>query len=195
MMRRLRGGLTYANVVATLCLFLLLGGGAYAAIRLPKSSVGTNQLKNGAVTGAKVRGGSLVYGDFASGQLPAGPQGIAGEKGPKGERGQRGAAGATSLIARYGPEVSLSTGGGETSYAKCKSGETVTGGGFEIIGGHPSGQDYYVVADRPSDEVVLKGTHYPPPENNTAPTGWAVEIQNESGSTFTFRSYAMCASP
>ena len=27
--------LTYANVVSTLCLFLLLGGGAYAAFSLP----------------------------------------------------------------------------------------------------------------------------------------------------------------
>src|SRR2546421_305995 len=30
-MRRLRPRLTYANVVSTLCLFILLGGGAYAA--------------------------------------------------------------------------------------------------------------------------------------------------------------------
>jgi hypothetical protein len=141
MMRRLHGRLNYANVVSTLCLFLLLGGGAYAAIRLPKNSVGTNQLKNGAVTGAKVRGGSLVYGDFASGQLPAGPQGMGGEQGPKGERGKTGDAGATSVVSHYGPEVSLPTGGGHTSYAKCKSGETVTGGGFEFIVGHPSGQN------------------------------------------------------
>jgi hypothetical protein len=43
-MRRVRDRLTYANVVSTLCLFLLLGGEAYAATQLPKNSVGTKQL-------------------------------------------------------------------------------------------------------------------------------------------------------
>ena len=35
-----RPRLSYANVVSTLCLFLLLGGGAYAATKLAKNSVG-----------------------------------------------------------------------------------------------------------------------------------------------------------
>ena len=39
-MRTLRDKLTYANVISTLCLFILLGGGAYAASQLPKNSVG-----------------------------------------------------------------------------------------------------------------------------------------------------------
>jgi hypothetical protein len=47
-------------VTATLALFLALGGGAYAAIHLPRNSVGTKQLKKGAVTAAKVRNGSLT---------------------------------------------------------------------------------------------------------------------------------------
>lgn len=58
-MRRPRGNLTYANVVSTLCLFLILGGGAYAATKLPANSVGTKQIKNGAVTGAKIDLASL----------------------------------------------------------------------------------------------------------------------------------------
>lgn len=47
--------LTYSNVVSTICLFLLLGGGAYAATQLPRNSVGTKQLKKGAVTKAKIQ--------------------------------------------------------------------------------------------------------------------------------------------
>jgi hypothetical protein len=55
-MKILRGKLTYSNVVSTLCLFLLLGGaGALAAGKLGKNSVGTKQIKNGAVTGAKIK--------------------------------------------------------------------------------------------------------------------------------------------
>ena len=44
------GRLTYANVTATLALFIALGGASYAVTDLPAHSVGTRQLKPGAVT-------------------------------------------------------------------------------------------------------------------------------------------------
>lgn len=50
-----RERLSYANVVATLALFLALGGGAIAASNLGKNSVGTKQLKKNAVTKAKIK--------------------------------------------------------------------------------------------------------------------------------------------
>lgn len=50
----MRRHLTYANVVSTVCLFLLLGGVAYAGTQLAKGSVGTNQLKAEAVTKGKL---------------------------------------------------------------------------------------------------------------------------------------------
>jgi len=46
---RLIDRLTYANVAATLALFISLGGASYAAITLPAGSVGSKQLRNGAV--------------------------------------------------------------------------------------------------------------------------------------------------
>jgi len=49
--------LSYANVVSTLCLFLLLGGGAaIAADRLPGNSVGSAQIRDGAVRSSKIHG-------------------------------------------------------------------------------------------------------------------------------------------
>ncbi len=51
----MRPKLTYANVVATLALFIALGGASYAAFKLPKNSVGTKQLKNNAVTLKKIK--------------------------------------------------------------------------------------------------------------------------------------------
>ena len=42
--------LSYANVMATIAVFIALGGGAYAALKVPKDSVGNKQLKNNAVT-------------------------------------------------------------------------------------------------------------------------------------------------
>jgi hypothetical protein len=58
--KRLQLRLTYANVIATLALFLALGGGAYAASQLPKNSVGTKQLKKNAVTAAKIKEGAVT---------------------------------------------------------------------------------------------------------------------------------------
>lgn len=52
----MRPKLTYANVMSTLCFFILLSGGvAVAASQLGKNSVGTKQLKKNSVTTAKVK--------------------------------------------------------------------------------------------------------------------------------------------
>ncbi len=59
-MKSARRHLSYANVISTICLFIVLGGGAYAAVRLPAKSVGTAQLKTGAVTGAKIKDGTIT---------------------------------------------------------------------------------------------------------------------------------------
>jgi hypothetical protein len=65
-------------------------GQAAGRIVLGKNSVGTAQLKKNAVTGAKVKNGSLRAVDFGAGQLPAGPQGPRGDTGARGPQGDRG---------------------------------------------------------------------------------------------------------
>ena len=88
--------LSYANVMSSLALFIALGGVSWAAATLPANSVGKRQLKDNAVTGAKVANGSLRAADFARGALQAGPQGPAGPAGAVGAAGAgpAGAAGA-----------------------------------------------------------------------------------------------------
>jgi hypothetical protein len=55
-MRFVRKRLTYANVMSSLAVFLIVAGGtAFAAGKLGKNTVGTKQLKNNAVTGAKIK--------------------------------------------------------------------------------------------------------------------------------------------
>jgi hypothetical protein len=83
----MRSRLSYANVVATLALFLALCGGSYAALKLPKNSVGSKQLKKNSVTSVKVKAGSLLTSDFKRSQRkslvgPRGPQGATGAAGP-----------------------------------------------------------------------------------------------------------------
>ena len=53
MLRKITGRLSYANVLATVAVFLALGGGAYA-LSLPRNSVGTKQIKKHAVTKPKL---------------------------------------------------------------------------------------------------------------------------------------------
>jgi hypothetical protein len=99
--------------VAAVALFLSMGGGAYAALTLPRNSVGTAQLRNGAVTWAKLRNHSitaakvkphsLLASDFRFGQLPLGPPGPRGATGPRGPRGGRGPTGATGPKGPAGP--------------------------------------------------------------------------------------------
>jgi hypothetical protein len=50
--------------MATIAVFIALGGASYAATQLPKNSVGTKQLKNNAVKGPKVADDSLTAADI-----------------------------------------------------------------------------------------------------------------------------------
>ena len=62
--RRLRGRLTYANVTASLALFIALGGTGYAAVTLPRNSVGQAQLRNNAVGTKELRTGAVRSSDI-----------------------------------------------------------------------------------------------------------------------------------
>ena len=79
-----------ATVIASLALAVALGGTSYAALVLPANSVGTAQLKNGAVTSLKVKNGTLLAANFKAGQLPRGPAGPTGATGPAGPTGPPG---------------------------------------------------------------------------------------------------------
>lgn len=116
-MKSIRKRLTFANVVACLALFVSLGGASYAATQLPKNSVGSGQIKKDAVTGVKVKDGSLRAADFDAGQIPAGPAGQTGAQGPRGEqgpqgelgpRGERGVEGAEGGVGPRGPSDAYS---------------------------------------------------------------------------------------
>lgn len=83
-----------ANVVAYLALFVALGGTSYAAVKLPKNSVGGPQIKKNAVTSTKVKNGSLVAADLTAAARKSlkGQKGDAGAPGAQGEKGDTGPA-------------------------------------------------------------------------------------------------------
>lgn len=137
-MRKASARLTYSNVVASLALFIALGGGAYAAATLPKNSVGPAQIKKNAVSSTKVKDGSLLKKDFKAGQLPAGATGATGPKGDKGDPGTNGTNGTNGSNGARGPSdgyvsengVSgpLNSGGPEDSIALPAGNYIVTAG-------------------------------------------------------------------
>ena len=77
------------NAVAYLALTIALGGTSYAAVEIPRNSVGTNQiranavgpseLRAGSVRSSEIKDGELRLRDFKTGELPAGPQGPPGD--------------------------------------------------------------------------------------------------------------------
>jgi hypothetical protein len=72
-MPRIGQHLTYANVVSTIALFLVLTGGvALAAVHLAKNSVGTKQLRKGAVTTAKINEGAVGTVQIGGGAVTGG---------------------------------------------------------------------------------------------------------------------------
>jgi hypothetical protein len=98
-MRMIKQRLTYANVMASLALFIALGGTSYAVTQLPRNSVGSAQIKpfavssseirRNAVTSRAVRDGSISSRDLSSATRGAlrGDQGPQGVQGPKGDPG------------------------------------------------------------------------------------------------------------
>jgi hypothetical protein len=93
-----------AMVVACLALIVALGGTSVAAVTaIPRNSVGTPQLRAQAVTGSKVKNGTLATADvkdgtltaadFLAGQVPSGPTGPQGNPGPQGATGPQGSPG------------------------------------------------------------------------------------------------------
>jgi hypothetical protein len=107
-----------ALAVSMLALAVALAGTGYAATSLPAGSVGTAQLRNGAVVATKVKAHSLVASNFAVGQLPKGPPGPVGLAGPAGPAGAKGdpAQKAWALVGKDG-SVIRSSGGVQGSKA------------------------------------------------------------------------------
>jgi hypothetical protein len=135
-----RRHMSFANVVSMLALFVALGGVSYAALKLPKNSVGSKQIKANAVKTGKVKNGALKAVDFGAGQLPQGKQGI---QGPPGADGANGTNGTAVAFARIDPAGTLIGGADQSKgveqadiqHAAGASAAEVAGTGVYCFGG------------------------------------------------------------
>lgn len=175
MFRRLQKRLSYSNVLATTALFIALGGTSYAAITLPRNSVGNVQLRDNAVTGREVRDRSLGVRELnlLAREALRGERGPAGPAGPAG--GTPGTPGAAELVFTYKTQAASIGAGSEqtqafaTASVQCDPGQRVTGGGTKL-----SGTSMFLIDSYPSSS-----------------TAWTVRAMNDGGAQ-TFTVYAIC---
>ncbi len=113
-MKQIRKRLTYANVMSSIAVFLILGGAtAFAAAQLGKNTVGAKQLKANAVTATKIQKGAVTQ-DKISSRAQAALKGAQGSVGPTGPQGDAGTP-ATKLWAVLNGSGTLVRGSGVTS--------------------------------------------------------------------------------
>lgn len=159
-----------ALLVAFLALFVALGSGTYAAVKLKANSVKTKNIKNGAVTQSKLASNAVTEGKIANGAVTN----------AKLAPDAKSTAGITTLTTRI---VSASLGptgtfAGVDLTAPCQAGEIATGGGGLI--------------NNDDNEVTYQASHPSPNTNGTTPTGWTVRFQI-TGIAHTVTTYAVCA--
>jgi len=93
-----------STVIASLALFVALGGSATAATlitgaKVKNGTITAKDVKNSTLTGSKVKNGSLSASDLSKSAQGS----LKGAKGDKGSTGPQGAAGATGTTGAQGP--------------------------------------------------------------------------------------------
>ena len=182
-MDRIRRHFTSAHVIAMVALMVALGGTGYAALKLPKNSVGSKQIKTGGVGSSEVKNRSLKAGDFKKGQLPKGAQGPQGVQGQQGIAGQDGAAGATGPTGNFSSvtvqfeqaTADLADGAETTIQVFCPAGQQGIGGGAR--GDDQNSEEVNIGSSRPA---VSASSTNPPVDNGTF-TGWRGSFTNRTG--------------
>ncbi len=121
-----------ALVVASLALFVALGGTGYAVTALPRDSVTSTQVKDGSLEATDLS--ASLRGDISTrAKAPGGPKGARGPKGDKGARGAVGAQGQTGAQGLIGPRGEKGD-TGETGAAGLSSPRFVYDGNGNRIG-------------------------------------------------------------
>ena len=195
--------LTFANVTASTALFIALGGTSYAAVSMPRNSVGAPQLRSASVGSSEVRNGSLELRDLST-RARAGLRGVrqpapvqapttrgsaptSGAQAPTATAGapaagapSPAAAGARNVAVTYktavgaSPVAPLDDTSIAAATATCDAGQTVTGGGVKL-------EDSY-------EQYVSDS--YP----DAAGRSWTAHVGNDDEANgYSFTVYAICS--
>ena len=178
-MKTHKSKLSYANVMATIAVFIALGGGAYAAIKIPKKSVGTKQLKANAVATGKIADSAVTAPKIADGAVTA----------PKIGAGQA----VKDIAVREVIDDNVGNNAFSIQRPACLAGETAIagGGGYTALGTRNYSNN---------DIETITRTNAPIDANDDAATAgstssvaWLVSAQNVAGVARDFHAYVVCA--
>jgi hypothetical protein len=162
-------------VVAIIALVASLGGTAVAQTVLPRNSVGSRQIRTGAVTSSEIKDRTIRLRDISRTTRTQlrGQRGPAGPAGPPGGAGTGTGAGALNLVVATAPGT-VPREGATAATATCPAGRRVTGGGARV----DTGTDVSVRESYPS-------------ANNTA---WTARVGNDdTAGTASYTVFAVCA--
>ena len=187
-MSRIRSGVTLGNVMALVALFVALGGTGYAALKLPRNSVGAKQLKKNAVRSGKVRNGTLRRADFRGRRLPRGARGRRGLQGPRGFRGATGPRGGfRNVTAQWTRSPSNLAPGATQSYTVfCPAGQQGVAGG--VRGDEFDADETTLSASRP----VISESNQAAPATGGTFRGWQATVTNDTGSGIRPEVWVVC---
>jgi hypothetical protein len=187
-MPKLKSHLTYANVMATVAVFLALGGVATAAFTLPKKSVGAKNLKKDAVTNPKVADKAVGTAELADGAVTD-PK-VAGATLTAGKIA--GGQVVKNFVVRETVIGGVGNGGFQVETILCQPGEKAVagGGGFTPVGTRTYSFTEIGTSTRLISPVDAAGDA---PANGAAPAGYLVSLQNVSGATRDYHGYVVCA--
>jgi hypothetical protein len=199
-----RTHLSFANVISLIALFVALGGTTYAAVSLPKNSVGPKQIKKRAVRGkhinknavsaSKIQGNSISGGkvldeslgslDILDGNLTAsdlGDNSVGSSEVTDGSLGRNDfASGATvpHVTVQFNQAAADLANGAELSLdVHCPAGQTALGGGTR--GDLTNSELTKVTASRP---IIATDNSGAPADDGTF-TGWRGTFVNENNGT------------
>jgi hypothetical protein len=177
-MKSVRKRLTYANVMSSLAVFLVVAGGsALAATQLGKNTVGTKQLKKEAVTLAKIKKAAKNSLKGATG--PAGPAGLQGKPGDRGLQGERGLQGPQGVPGVSELERVTGTTGSSTTSPKsltvsCAPGKKILSSGFDIDGGSSGNQKEAAIDMAQVNPTLASATYEAYNEKGAGAPAWTL---------------------
>jgi hypothetical protein len=169
MLTAIRARISYANVVATIALFVVLGGTSYAALQLPRNSVGSQQLKRNAVTAAKIKRNAVTAAKIRR-------NAVTGSKVNEATLGKVPQAGTADALGNFdynAATVANPPGQNTPGTVSCDPGQRVVGGGIR--------------ADDIVNQVLVDS--YP-----RGTDGWSGTVFNGGAATVNFTIFAICTS-
>src|SRR4051794_2099071 len=138
---RLRAGITYANAMSTIAVFIALGGTTYAAATLPRNSVGAAQIRSNAVGSSEIRSGAIRSSELRNGSVTLNDISVGARASLRGAQGPAGPPGSSAATYR----AAVNSGGG-----------TPSGNARSVT--HVSGNEYTVAFDRDVSACLYSAT-------------------------------------